>query len=134
MGTRGTDRKTGLARVLCVIVSSLCVLATMGLTAGAAGAQQSNGNGGGNRTTTTTTVPPASSSTTTTVASTGGGNGVANPKLTAVTSLSRHRVLATYDRDLDAAALQASSYAFYSTQAVNLPVLGVSRATNNQAL
>ncbi len=69
------------------------------------------------------------------MASTGtnGGGGVANPKLTAVTSLSRHRVLATYDRDLDAAALQASSYAFYSTQAVNLPVLGVSRATNNQA-
>jgi hypothetical protein len=103
------------------------------LRAGAAGAQQSNGNGGGNRTTTTTTtVPPASSSTTTTAPSTG-GNGVANPKLTAVTSLSRHRVLATYDRDLDAASLQASSYAFYSTQAVNLPVLGVSRATNNQA-
>ena len=136
MGTRGSIRKTWLARLLCVIVSSLCVLAT---TAGGAAAQQANGNGGGGgNKTTTTTIPTSSSSstTTTTVASTGGGNGgggVANPKLTAVTSLSRHRVLATYDRDLDAAALQVSSYAFYSTQAVNLPVLGVSRATNNQA-
>lgn len=47
-------------------------------------------------------------------------------------SLSRHRALAAYDRDLDA-ALQASSYAFYSTQAVSLPVTAVSRANNNQA-
>ncbi|MDQ4134043.1 MAG: hypothetical protein M3179_12775, partial [Actinomycetota bacterium] len=45
----------------------------------------------------------------------------------------RHRTLATYDRDLDAAALEASSYAFYATEAVNLPVTRVSRATNNQA-
>ena len=136
MGTRGNIGRIWLARFLCVVMSSLCVLTTVSLTAGAAGAQQGNGNGGGGgNKATTTTIPTGSSTTSTTAVATtgGGGNGVANPKLTAVTSLSRHRVLATYDRDLDAAALQASSYVFYSTQAVNLPVLGVSRATNNQA-
>lgn len=51
---------------------------------------------------------PDRTTTTTTATSTGGSGadskGVATPKLTAVVSLSRHRVLATYDRDLDAAA------------------------------
>ncbi|MDQ4068784.1 MAG: hypothetical protein M3203_04820 [Actinomycetota bacterium] len=107
------------------------MLTSLGLTAVTASAAP--GDPPGKQTTTTTSTTP--SSTTTTVKSAGGsgGGGVANPKLTAVVALSRHRALATYDRDLDAAALDVASYAIYSTQAVNLPVTGVSRATNNQA-
>ena len=132
MSTR--TRNAWTRRILALILAPLALLGSLGLTAGVAAAQQANGNGGGGGNKATTTTTPPSNSSTTTVASTGGGgNGVANPKLTAVTSLSLHRVLATYDRDLDAAALQVSSYAFHSTQAVNLPVTGVSRATNNQA-
>jgi hypothetical protein len=120
VSTRQSNRKAWQRRILCVILSSLAIVTSLGLTGRAAGA-----------------APRDRSTTTTTPTSTGGGGtdskGVANPKLTAVVSLSRHRVLVTYDRDLDAAALSASSYAFYSTQAVNLPVTGVARATNNQA-
>ncbi len=121
MSTRGINSKAWPRRVLAIIISSLCLVTSLSLTAATAGAA------------------PGKNTTTTIAGSTGGGGGggggggVANPKLTAVASLSRHRLLATYDRDLDAAALQPSSYAFYSKQAVNLPVTGVSRATNNQA-
>lgn len=133
MGKRKSAWTAWPTRILCTIVSSLSVLVSMGISPATAAPANPPG-----KSTTTTTSPSGSSTTSTTAATSsgGGGNGgggVANPKLTAVTSLSRHRVLATYDRDLDAAALQASSYAFYSTQAVNLPVTGVSRATNNQA-
>ncbi|HEX2048597.1 MAG TPA: hypothetical protein VHF27_12595 [Acidimicrobiales bacterium] len=131
MGTRGSVLGGWLRRVLCLIVSSLSMLATLGATAAAA--QQAPG-----KKTTTTTLSPTTSTTAATSQVTGGnggggGGGVANPKLTAVVGLSRHRALATYDRDLDAAALDVANYAIYSTQAVNLPVTGVSRATNNQA-
>ena len=130
MSTRGNTWKSWPRRVLAIAVTALSLVASLGLSAGAAAAQ-ANGGGNGPNKTTTTTAPTGS--TTTTVASSKGGGGVANPKLTAATALSRHRVLVTYDRDLDAAALDVASYAFYSTQAVNLPILGVSRATNNQA-
>ena len=124
VSTRGISVKGWPRRVLAIVISSLAVVSGLGgLTAGPAGAAPSKNT----TTTTPTTTPP------TTTAPASGPNGVANPKLTAVVSLSLHRVLATYDKDLDAAALQPSSYAFYSTQAVNLPVTGVSRATNNQA-
>lgn len=113
-------------QAFCVLVVSLGML---GLTTVAAAAPPS---GGGGKPTTTTTTTDATTTTTVASSPTGGGGG-ATPKLTAVTALSRHRVLATYDRDLDPTALEMSSYAFYSTQAVNLPVLGVSRASNNQA-
>jgi hypothetical protein len=108
------------------LLAILAVVSSIALTMGPA-----DGAPGGKNTSTTTT-PTAPTTTTTTTPTSTGSNGVATPKLIAVVSLSRHRVLATYDRDLDAAALQQSSYVFYSTQAVNLPVTGVSRATNNQ--
>ena len=111
------------------MIASLSLVTSLGLVAGRASAApaENNGAGGGGPKATTTTIASGGST------GGNGGGGVANPKLTAVTSLSPHRVLATYDRDLDAAALEVSSYAFYSTQAVNLPVTGVARATNNQA-
>jgi hypothetical protein len=136
MGTRGNLLAGWTRRILCLVVASLSLLATLGMTATTASAAAPGGKQPPGKQTTTTTAP-SGTTTTTAAATTGdggkGGGGVANPKLTAVTSLSRHRVLVTYDRDLDAASLQASNYAFYSTQAVNLPVTGVSRATNNQA-
>lgn len=128
-----SNRTARTRRILALILAPLSLLASLGFTAGAAAAQSKGGGGGPKATTTTAPTNGSSTTTPTSTGGGGGGGGVANPKLTAITSLSRHRVLATYDRDLDAAALEASSYAFYSTQAVNLPVLGVSRATNNQA-
>ena len=127
MRARGSVLEGWARRVLCLILSSLSVLAALSLAAAPASAAPPDGK-----------EPPGKQTTTTTAGGTtaGGGNGgggVANPKLTAVVALSRHRALATYDRDLDAAALDVASYAIYSTQAVNLPVTGVSRATNNQA-
>ena len=120
-------------RALCVLVASSAVVFLTATTAASAPPNAGGGGGGGKTTTTAATTTTTGGSTTTTVAATTGGGGVATPKLTAVTALSRHRTLATYDRDLDPTALQASTYAFYSTQAVNLPILGVSRASNNQA-
>ncbi|HYH52208.1 MAG TPA: hypothetical protein VEG38_21910, partial [Acidimicrobiia bacterium] len=128
MSTRGTIWMAWPRRVLTVVVATLSALTSLGLAAGPVAAAPSENNGGGGGKTTTTTL-----STTTTAATGGKNGGGATPKLTAVSALSAHRVLATYDRDLDAAALDMSNYAFYSTQAVNLPVVGVSRATNNQA-
>ena len=133
MGPRGRTRGSWLGRVLCLVLSALSLVATLGATEAAAQKEPPGKP-------TTTTSPTAPSSTTTTVATSQGngngggqgGGGVATPKLTAVVSLSLHRALATYDRDLDAAALNAANYAIYSKQAVNLPVTGVSRATNNQ--
>lgn len=104
MSTTCSKGRIWRRRVPVVIVAALSLVASMGLPA--------------------TAAKPATSG--------GGGNGVATPKLTAVVSLSQHRVLATYDRDLDGAALQASSYVINSTEAVNLRVTGVSRASNNQ--
>jgi hypothetical protein len=136
MSTTAILRKARTRHVLALVVSILSVVSSLNLMAGAAGAQANGGGNGPNRTTTTTTTTLSGSTTTTVASSRGGGSGgggVANPKLTAATALSRHWVLVTYDTDLDAAALDVASYAFYSTQAVNLPILGVSRATNNQA-
>jgi hypothetical protein len=127
MVKRGRIRASWLGRILCVMLSALSLLATLGATA--ASAQKAPAGKP------TTTTSPTTTSTTVATTAGGGGNGgggVANPKLTAVVSLSRHRALATYDRDLDAATLQVSSYAIYSKEAVNLPVTAVSRATNNQ--
>ena len=134
VSTRGITSKGWHRRLLAIVIASLAVVTSLtGISTGPAGAAPSkttttSSTSTSTSTSSTTTIAP---SPTTTVAS--GGNGVANPKLTAVVSLSRHRVLATYDRPLDAAALQVSSYAFNSTQAVNLPVTGVLRATDNQA-
>ncbi len=120
MSTRGINPNASPRQVLAIIVSSLSVVTSLALTANPAPA-----------------APPEKKTTTTTTAPTSGGGGGGtqsgpSPKLTAVAALSRHRALATYDRDLDPAALQVSTYAFYSTQAVNLPVTAVSKATNNQ--
>jgi thrombospondin type 3 repeat protein len=127
MSGSGVTRKVWAKRIVAIAMSALTAMTVLALVPAAASAAPRD------KSTTTTTPPP--STTTTTAAPSGGtgGGGVANPKLVAVVALSRHRTLATYDHDLDAAALQASSYAYYSTQNVNLPVLSVSRATNNQA-
>ena len=111
-------------------MASLSVVTSLSLAAGPAAAQsKGNGGGGGGKPTTTTT--PAGSPTTTTAPG-GGTSGGTSSKLVAAVSLSRHRVLATYNRTLDTAALDVASYAIYSTQAVNLPVTAVSRASDNQ--
>ena len=93
-----------LGRTLWVLVSSMAIVA---VAAGPAAA-----------------APPGGGGTTTTTA----------PKLTAVAALSRHRLLATYDKALDATALQVATYGFATASGVPLPVRAVSQAATNQAL
>lgn len=107
-----STRRQPAQRRFAVLVSFLAVLVSLALTAGTAAAAPGGGGGGGGGGTTTTTAP----------------------KLTAVAALSRHRLLVTYDKALDAAALQVASYSFATASGVLLPVRAVAQATTNQAL
>src|SRR4051812_23415025 len=93
VSTRGSSPKGRTRRLLAMLMASLAGFASLGgLTAGPAGAAPAK------NTTTTTASPTTTAPSPTTTAAPSGSNGVANPKLTAVVSLSLHRVLATYDR------------------------------------
>jgi hypothetical protein len=106
--TRGAN--TG---AMCALVSLLAALVSLALTAGTAAAAPPSGGGGGGGGSTTTTAP----------------------KLTAVAALSRHRLLVSYDKALDATALQTASYSFATASGVLLPVRAVVQGpTASQAL
>jgi hypothetical protein len=137
VSTRGKNWKGWPRRILAIIISSLSLVTSLSLTATPASAAP-GGSPGKPTTTSSTTTTTLDSTTTTTTAPTSNpcgstGGSVSRPKLTAVVALSLHRTLATFDGDLSPASLDPSSYVYCSTQAVNLPVTGVSRASNNQA-